>query len=360
MKLTGPVRIAIIALLLIIIIGIQLALAYSIDFTFFYTRHIFLPLQRWRSFLFNRAGISIGDMLYLLLSLFFLLLLLRTIYFAITFRKNKADFYTELLRLLTFPVTVYLFFLILWGGNYMRPALSANWKMNSFSWDKDTLIRLNMQLLARLNEESRDTIIFPEDEQLNLLLNTAYHNQFGDRLPVMKIKATSLGYMLNYLGIQGYYNPLSGEGQFNRFIPAFMHPFVIAHEMAHQAGIAAEDDANLLAYIVCSESNVLPIRYSAHFNLFLYAFSELKLTDRQAAKEIFDQLNQTNRNNIEELRKMSRKYKSGFRKMSNSLYDEYLRMHGQTEGIDSYSLVTRWAYFWEHCAARRADLPVCP
>ena len=361
MKLTGPIRITIIVLLLIAIIGLQLALAYSIDFTRFYTRHIFLPLQRSRSFLFNRTDFSIGDLLYLLLGLFLLLLLLRTIYYLITIRKNKTDFNTEVLRLLTFPLIVYLLFLILWGGNYMRPALSSGWDMsNGFRWDKETLLQLNKDLLVKLNEESRDTIIFPEDEKLNLSLNIAYHNRFGNQLPVMKIKATSLGYMLNYLGIQGYYNPLSGEGQFNRFIPAFMHPFVVAHEMAHQAGIAAEDDANLLAYIICSENKALSIRYSAHFNLFLYAFSELKIVDKQAAKEIFEQLNRTNKNNIEELRKMSRKYKSRFRKMSNSLYDEYLRMHGQTEGIDSYSLVTRWAYFWEYYPKRRADLLVCP
>lgn len=360
MKLTGTIRIVIIALLLIVIITLHLALAYSRRFLDFYIGYIYLPLQSLRSYLLNKTDISIGDMIYLLLGLFFLLLLLRSVYYAFTYRKNKADLKVELLRLLTFPLAVYLLFLVLWGGNYLRPALSDRWDMNGFNWNKKTLIRLNELLLARLNEESKDVIFFPEDESLNLYLNTAYHDRLCDMLPQLKIKATSLGYMLNYLGIQGYYNPLSGEGQFNRFIPDFMHPFVIAHEMAHQAGIAAEDDANLLAYIICSESDVLPIRYSAHFNLFLYAFSELKITDKAAAKEIFAQLNQTNKEHMEELRKMSRKYRSSFRKMSNTLYDEYLRMHGQTDGIESYSLVTRWAYFWEYTQKRKADLKVCP
>jgi hypothetical protein len=139
-----------------------------------------------------------------------------------------------------------------------------------------------------------------------------------------------------------------------------MHPFVISHEMAHQAGIAAEDDANLLAYVIGSESNISAFRYSAYFNIFIYAYSDLKEKDSLEAKNVYALLNQQSKNDIDTLKAMNRKYRSKFRKFTNSMYDEYLKMHGQQDGINTYSDVSRWVYFREYGAQKKADLEVCP
>src|SRR5690606_41266297 len=97
------------------------------------------------------------------------------------------------------------------------------------------------------------------------------------------------------------------ESQFSRFIPPFMHPFVISHEMAHQTGIAAEDDANLVAYLIGVQSDDRAFQYSSYFNLFLYAYGDLKIKDSCRATEILGQLNQQSRMDRETLRAMYRK-----------------------------------------------------
>ncbi len=349
----------IVFLLLWIIIG-QYSLHHNEAFLVFYVRHIFLPIQSWRSSLLNNVPISVGDLIYLLLALLLLVILIRIFYFLVTFKKNKQDLFVEILRLIEFPLGIYFIFLLFWGGNYARKPLSANWNLKELQWDSAALVSLNQSLVAHMNREQLRPLVYSGLEVTNSIANTLYRQHFGNRLPILKVKPTSLGYMLNYLGIQGYYNPISGEGQFNRFIPAFMHPFVVCHEMAHQAGIAAEDDANLIAYVLGSESSNPAFRYSAYFNLFLYAYSDLQLRDSLSARNIFSSLNQQSKNDLDTLRAMNRRYRSKLRGLSTSLYDEYLRMHGQQEGINTYSDVTRWAYFWEQVGKKKADLIVCP
>lgn len=349
----------IIFLLLLILIG-QYSLHHNESFLVFYIRYIFLPLQEWRSALLNKLPLSVGDVLYLLLALLLLLILTRVFYFLLHFKKNKRDLLIEVLRLIELPLFVYFVFLLFWGGNYARKPLSAGWNLKELTWDATALIDLNETLVAQMNKERSVPVAYSSLEATNKAADLLYHQRFGDQLPGLKVKPTSLGYMLNYLGIQGYYNPISGEGQFNRFIPPFMHPFVICHEMAHQAGIAAEDDANLLAYVIGAESNIPAFRYSAYFNLFLYAYSDLQVRDSTAARRIFSSLNQQSKNDLDTLRAMNRRYRSKLRGFSTSLYDEYLRLHGQREGINTYSDVTRWVYFREHVPEKKADLKVCP
>ncbi len=354
------IRVTIVVILLALILGLQYAIGHSEPALVFYIRHIFLPVQRARSYLFNRIPLSIGDIVYLILALLLLLILIRSLYFLFTYKKNKTDFWIEILRVLTLPLAIYTIFLFFWGGNYARPPLAANWNLQSLKWDTTALIQLNKTLVLRMNEEMDYHPRFPDLKTLNRAADAYYHSRFGDRLPRFKVKPTSLGYMLNYLGIQGYYNPLSGEAQFNRFIPRFMHPFVLTHEMAHQAGIAAEDDANLMAYIICVESNNAAFRYSAYFNLYLYAYADLKSKDTAIARGIFAGLNQQSKNDMDTLRAMNRRYRSKFRLISSSLYDDYLKWHGQHDGINTYNDVTRWVYFWENTDKKRANLMVCP
>lgn len=353
-------RSGLIACLLLLIIVIQYSLSRSEAFLVFYIRHIFQPLQHFRSFLLNHLPFSAGDILYLLLALVVLLLLIRIIYFLVTFRRNKQDLLSEVQRLVLVSLSVYFAFLLFWGGNYARKPLSSSWNIAQMTWDKSALIMLNEDLVTHMNQEQEHPLRYPSLAMVNTMANKLYHARFGDALAVLQVKPTSLGYMLNYIGVQGYYNPLSGEAHFNRFIPPFMHPFVVSHEMAHQAGIAAEDDANLLAYIVGSESNLAAFRYSAFFNLFIYAYSDLKSRDSVAAAGVFARLNQQSKNDLDTLRAMNRRYRSSFRRITSSMYDEYLKMHGQRDGINTYNDVTRWVYFRQQMGTKKADIAVCP
>ena len=118
----------------------------------------------------------------------------------------------------------------------------------------------------------------------------------------------------------------------------------MAHEMAHQRGIAREDEANFVAFLVCLESEDSYIRYSAYLNLFDYLSSSLYRADKEAYKEVYLSLPE---NIIAEKAAYSRfyeKYKDNvFSDISDSVNNSYLVSQGQTSGTASYGLVTELA-----------------
>ncbi|RYZ26225.1 MAG: DUF3810 family protein [Sphingobacteriales bacterium] len=163
----------------------------------------------------------------------------------------------------------------------------------------------------------------------------------------VKVKPSIFGNMMQHFGIQGYYNPFTGEAQVNPKLPAFMLPFVMCHEMAHQSGIAAEDDANLLSYAVATLAPDSTFRYSAYFNLWLYTHARLKRTDSALAHKLSESLNGLTKSHLAVLKELRSKYDSEVSDYSGALYDGYLKLHHQKDGIESYNKVAITAWAWE-------------
>src|SRR5690606_13462997 len=167
------------------------------------------------------------------------------------------------------------------------------WKLDKSHWAKDsTLEEFDLFLIDKLNEYApayREESFKKIDQAAQSYFKTYTDSRtrnFG-----MKVKPSVFGYLMQHLGIQGYYNPWTGEAQVNRYLPSFMLPFVICHEMAHQAGIAAEDDANLLSYAVGIMPEDSVFRYSAYFNLWLYTHARLRKYDSATARKERKNLN---------------------------------------------------------------------
>jgi hypothetical protein len=210
------------------------------------------------------------------------------------------------------------------------------------------LIQYDTFLIHRLNVLAPMYAAVPFDE-VGARAKRYYKTCTNSRTRLLGLKAKSslYGFFMQYLGIQGYYNPFTGEAQVNRFLPSFMLPFVVCHEMAHQSGIAAEDDANLLAYTLCAVSPDKDFSYSGYFNLWLYTQSRLKRMDSVLANGLLAQLNPVSTGHLDTLRAIRRKYRSGISDYSGVLYDSYLRMHHQKDGINSYNNVAFTAWAWE-------------
>jgi hypothetical protein len=77
------------------------------------------------------------------------------------------------------------------------------------------------------------------------------------------VKPVMLSEPMTYTHISGVYTFFTGEANINVNFPDYTIPFTAAHELAHQRGIAREDEANFVAFLVCIESEDAYIRYSA-------------------------------------------------------------------------------------------------
>lgn len=326
---------------------IQLTLPYYPQVVFFYSKHIFHSYQTIRSVVLNIIPFSVGDILYIVLGAILLITIVKWIYFLFSIRDKGHDLVASLLHFIIIFGVFYILFVVGWGGNYYQPSLTTFWNIDKTGWSEDsTLISFDRFLIDKLNKEAviYKPVSFEESRNKSKQYYTDYVTA-GGRLFALNVKPSIFGFSLQHLGIQGYYNPFTGEAQVNKQLPEFMLPFVICHEMAHQSGIAAEDDANLLAYALGTKVNDHAFNYSAYFNLWLYVHGRLRQQDTVAANILKQDLNALTLSHVDTLRAIRRRFKGDFSKYSGELYDSYLKFHNQRAGIDSYNdaAISAWA-----------------
>lgn len=332
-----------IAILAIVIL--HLLFQYNSKAVFIYQQYAFLPLQRIRCIWFNLFPFSVGDIFYLVTVV---LLLISIVRFFIKFfhsKQKKQLAFLALLRSVRFILSFYLLLFMLWGGNYFQAPLTDSLAFkNESEITKSDLIAFDELLVKRLNTCAANYKKISEAD-INRQAMSLYRS--GNVSVKVQVKNSLFGNTMAYLGVEGYFNPFTGEAQINGNTPAFMQPFVITHEMAHQVGIAAEDDANLMAYIRCVQSGDTSFCYAAYLNIWLYTHRSVRMMDSAAARKIRAQLNQLTINHIDTLRQLRRKYDSRAGDYSSNIYDAYLKLGNQKEGIESYRNVAFTALAWE-------------
>ena len=154
-----------------------------------------------------------------------------------------------------------------------------------------------------------------------------------------RVKPVMLSEIMSYTHITGVYSYFTGEANINVNFPDYTIPYTAAHELAHQRGIAREDEANVVAFIVCSLSDDPYIRYSGYLKLYEYVSSALYSADSDAYYEILADLESPVISEMEAYSEFYDKYRdSTVGVISGMVNDTYLKFQG-TSGTKSYGMV---------------------
>ena len=204
---------------------------------------------------------SIGDILYTFLFLYLVF------YFIKWIKSFKTQFLSFFLRVISLASILYFCFYLLWGLNYVRIPLYKSIGLEIKPVNNDVLIQLTTQLIEKTNtlqlKLAKADSLKVEIHYSNFMLlrkaSLSYKNLatkwplFIYKNPSVKLSTYSLA--LSYMGYSGYYNPFTGEAQVNSKIPKAYMAFTACHEIAHQLGFAAEQEANFLGYLACIYSD---------------------------------------------------------------------------------------------------------
>lgn len=300
--------------------------------------------------LFGWIPLSLGDVLYGLVVVW---VVYRLWNIKRTFTKWRA-LKVPLWKLITGKVwralaILYIVFNLMWGLNYNRAGLNDQLALSKEPYSKEELMQLNTLLLQKVNafKNALDTpYVYPKKSELFERAANVYA-EAAQVYPYLEYRRNSLkpsmwGWLGNYSGFTGYYNPLTGEAQTNMEVPAFLRPFITCHEIAHQIGYAKEDEANFAAYLAISNSSDTLFRYSGYLDVFLYANRNLFYVDSSAAKSFRAQLNTSVKKDMEEWKKFSSQYKNPVAPVITWLYGKYLERNAQPSGMRSYDQVTAY------------------
>lgn len=322
-----------------------------------YSKHVYALLQNVRHSVLGLLPVSVGDVLYLAAGVWLLLTVVKWVRYIFRWRENKTLLAGSVLSSLNVLLLVYMLFVVGWGAHYYKLPLAKVWGLEQPHYHnadkrkqelKNTLRSYTLLLAGKLNEYAprycRMDIAQINDSAVSYYQRYTNSSVKGYGLG---IKPSLYGWLMQRMAVDGYFNPFTGEGQVTRQLPEFMLPFTLCHEMAHQVGIAAEGDANLLAYAVSTTTDNATFRYSAYLNLWLYASRRLYYIDSSVAKAIAATLPPLTSAHIDTLEQLSRRYHGLLTSYSGTIYDNYLRAQNQQDGIRSYGNVTYEAMLLE-------------
>lgn len=162
-----------------------------------------------------------------------------------------------------------------------------------------------------------------------------------------RVKPVLLSVPMSYTHITGVYSFFTGEANINVDFPDYTLPFTAAHELAHQRGIARENEANFIAYLVCIGSDDPYIRYSGYLNMYEYVSSALYGADRDLYYEVRAELPTAVRYEQWAYNEFFDRYRNSTAgEVSGAVNDTYLKLQG-TEGTRSYGLVVDLAVAYD-------------
>ncbi len=162
-----------------------------------------------------------------------------------------------------------------------------------------------------------------------------------DFLPRLRsrVKPVMLSKAMSYTHITGVYTFFTGEANINVDFPDYTLPYTAAHELSHQRGVAREDEANFMAFLVCLKSEDAYLRYSAYLNLYEYVASALYSASPELYWEVYGTLPSRVRAEMSAYSDFFEQYRDSVAsEVTEVVNDTFLTIHG-TEGTKSYGMV---------------------
>ena len=220
----------------------------------FYSRTIYKTIAGYLNKLSSNVSFSVGEVLlfvFIIAVILFIILALKHSFFNHNIASIKEKLKTALNFMyvfICFIVLIYIVFMLVWGLNYYRVPLIEYYANNSSITDDD-IYNLADRLIRNVNDlkdEMKYTDINTNYQVLNRIVESEYNKVFEYfeflNMHYSKTKPIKISKLFLHLQITGIYSPFTSEANVNILIPSVSIPFTIAHEMAHQIGIAYEDE----------------------------------------------------------------------------------------------------------------------
>jgi hypothetical protein len=333
----------------------------------FYVNGLYPIISGTLRYISSLLPFPLGDFLYLLLIIYILWQVFLFCKRILKKQLRRSDALNAFVKCVNFTLILYIAFKLLWGLNYSRLPIAGQLGIGNEKYDSKELLLLGKFLISQINnlQEERaknpayKNIIYAPDALQNKAVKsyarlTNKNNFF--RYPNPALKRVLNSYVITKIGLEGYYNPLSGEANVNMLLNSQNLPFVACHEISHQLGIAREDEANLVGYLVSTSSSDLNFRYSGIYCVLKNVLFEIAFSDPEAYKKLKETINAATLADFKKDREFWRKYNNDMFGYMDVALDQFLKLNSQKKGIDSYQDIVIWLYNYHINDLKRYEL----
>ena len=311
----------------------------------YYANGLYPFISRFFRILFGWVPFSIGDLIGLILIVLIILETYKLI-------KNRfRNLIKKTIQLVALFSIIYFCFYLFWGLNYFREPLAKKLNLRSSKYSTEQLIKVTTGFLDTLNNlhytiSGNDTLkieIPYTNSEIYDKVKDAYSN-LSNNYPQLtyksaSIKSSMVSLFQSYNGTSGYLNPITGEAQVNSMIPKAGLPSTACHEVAHQIGWSAENEANFVGFLACVSSSDKYFNYSGYRMALRYCIRELRKREPERYKEFWLKINKGIRKELKDNYEFWKQYENSIEPYLKKGYNSYLKANNQSKGIESYSYV---------------------
>lgn len=310
-----------------------------------YSTGIYPYISMVLRFIFGWIPFSIGDIFYTIIGGIIFLFFIKKFK---SIWQNPVYFFG---KIVLFVGGIFFIFHLFWGFNYYRKPLEKTLKLNTI-YTESELYNATKIFVQRANE--LHTQLMPIDtlsvdipltnQEIYKLTSQGYENvsykfpQF--KLCVNSLKSSLYSRVLTYMGYSGYLNPFTGEAQVNRLPVGYHVPITATHEVAHQLGYSAENEANFIAYLVSTHHQNKYFKYSATLFALRYCLGEVQKVNQEKYDKFLSKIRKGILKNYKESSDFWKQYQNPLEPYFKASYDVFLKANNQKKGIQSYNYVT--------------------
>lgn len=342
----APVRLGI-TLLCLLAVALIYALRVDGGAMLWVYEHVTHPYHLFMSKLCSHFAFSAAELVYAAAILGLAAYLLWCVYRLIRFPEKLWQLYRLVLTLAMAGAIFWAGLNVMWTPCYYAPGFAEQSGVDDGPLELEELETVTRWFAALASEYAdevprdengacttdRDSVL---DRAAGVFEGAAELYPFLDG-EALRPKPIHFSRIMSYLDFTGFFFPMTGEANLNMDSPVFLLPSTSQHEIAHQRGVAMEQECNFVAVLSCLESEYADFRYAGAALAYIYLGNALAGADYEAYTGIYYSLSDTVRADF----KAQSAYWDEFRdsaaqKASNTVYDSFLKSNGQELGMQSY------------------------
>jgi hypothetical protein len=307
-----------------------------------YSTGLYAAIERELTPLSNRVPFALFDALIVVVAGAWLALAIRD---AVR-RRGAIDAAARVAaRTIVWAAALYLVFLLAWGLNYRRVAMTGRVPYDVHAVTPDAARTLALAAADRLNalHDAAHATGWPAAGAIDPVLAGALARadaETGGRgiVAAGRPKTTLLDWYFRRTAVDGMTDPYFLETLVSSSLLPFERPFVVAHEWSHLAGVADEGDANFLGWLACMYASP-PSQYSG----WLFLYTEVTNALRgQARADAAARLGAGPRADLLAIRRrVTSQLSPRLASAGRGVYDRYLKANRVEAGVDSYARVVQ-------------------
>lgn len=304
------------------------------------------PYHRIIGKLCSYVPFSVAEVFYAVLIIWALALVIRAIYLIVKRGEKLLRLYRTAAALLAAVCAFYAGFCLLWGVYYTTAGFARENGIETRKYSVQELETVTCYFADMCNEYS-DRVQRGDNGDFAVSLDEIFNAaptlyKRAEELfpslswPEMKAKPFLTSKLLSYINFTGFFFPFTAEANINIDSPACLIPSTIAHELAHQRGVAAEDEANFVGIMASLESGNAVYTYSAALLAYIHLGNSLYKADYDAWREVYYSLNETVRADLKSNNEYWDRFETKLSEASDAVYTGFLESYGEERGLQSY------------------------